>query len=342
MGILDWFKNRPAQFETDGVSEDTIRRATEKAITLTNPRLSVVPAYQKRLAPAVAKSIEFLREAITALPQARPLSPTGWAADPALRAFFASPAEIPDTLGRSANLCTLFDKFPALDDAFIVLGMAFSEQSVLGIALHGETVQRDVVQKSVSFSDHRTHMCGRDEDRLKRVIGVQGFEFLVAQALAEIGSDRAERQELEANRALIRSRLRLLQQQGPGLGALFGAAPAGRAEQAKLEQELIENERQLEELGGNESALEMELGCLSEVLEHPERYVSITRKQFRLNTMNIVTGEESGEVAAPVDFQVAELGGAHPVRRAFVLATVARSEMPEAKGIDFADAARYL
>ena len=43
MGILDWFKNRPAQFDPDRVSDELIRAAADKAITLTNPRLNVLP-----------------------------------------------------------------------------------------------------------------------------------------------------------------------------------------------------------------------------------------------------------------------------------------------------------
>jgi hypothetical protein len=43
MGILDWFKNRPAQFDPDRVSDETVRWAVDKAITLTNPRLKLLP-----------------------------------------------------------------------------------------------------------------------------------------------------------------------------------------------------------------------------------------------------------------------------------------------------------
>ena len=37
MGILDWFKNRPGQFDPDRVSAEMVRGAVEKAMTLTNP-----------------------------------------------------------------------------------------------------------------------------------------------------------------------------------------------------------------------------------------------------------------------------------------------------------------
>jgi len=343
MGILDWFKNRPAQFDPDRISEELIRGAVDKAITVTNPRLTVLPSCQKRLAPAVESSIEFLRALVHEFPPSRPIAAATWSSDPALRAFFVAPTDIPAVLGRSDNLRTLFDKFPDLDEACLILGMAFNEQRVFGMALHGDLVQRDVVQSSVSFSDHRAHLCGRDESRLKRVVGAQAFEYLLAQALAEIGQDRAERQELEANRSLIRARLRLLQQQGPGLGSMFGgSAPAARSEQARLEAELMENERQLAGIGDSESALEMELACLQEVLENPQRYLRLDRKQLRLSTMNVIVEGSSNEPAAEVDFHLAELSGAFAVRRAFIVARVKRDQLPAVSGINFDDAARYL
>ncbi|SBT08864.1 conserved hypothetical protein [Candidatus Accumulibacter aalborgensis] len=342
MGILDWFKNRPAQFDPDGVSEEMIRSATEKAITLTNPRLKVLPSCYLHLAPAVKISIEFLRTLIQALPAARPVSPASWAADPAWRAFFGAPGDITVALGRSDNLRTLFAKAPELDEACLVLGMAFSEQHVFGLALQGDMVHRDVVQTSVSFSDHRAHICSRDESRLRRIAGVQAFEYLLARALVEIGGDRVERQELEGKRALLRARLRLLQQHGPGLGSMFGSPPAGRGEQAGLEAELVANERQLEAIGDSQSALAMELEALREVLAKPEQYLHVGQRQLRLNTMNVVLDGKSTEAAAEVAFSVAELTGPPPVQRAFVLARVTRAELPATQGINFADAARYL
>ena len=342
MGILDWFKNRPAQFDPDRVSDETVRWAVEKAITLTNPRLKLLPDCDRRLKPAVETTIEFLRAQVQVLPELRTVSSAAWSSDPVWRAFFVAPSDIPAVLGRSDNLRTLFDKFPELDEACLVLGMAFHEQRVFGMALHGDMVQRDVAQTSVSFSDHRARLCGRDESRLRRVVGVEVFEYLVGRALSEIGEERVERQELQGNRSLIRARLRLLQQHGPGLGSMFGAAPAARSEQIRLEAELLENERQLAAIGGSESALEAELACLKGVLENPQRYLHIEPRRLRLSPMNVVLDEHSTDPAADVDFAVAELSGSPPMRRAFVLARVARAELPSAQKINFDAAARYL
>jgi len=342
MGILDWFKNRPGQFDPDRVSEEMVRGTVEKAIALTNPRLKLLPNCYKRLTPAVEHSIEFLRAQVSILPAVHPLSAKAWSSDPALRAFFVAPSDIPAVLARSDNLRTLFDKFPDLDEACLVLGMAFNQQRVFGMALHGEMVQRDVAQTSVSFSDHRARLCGHDELRLRRIVGVEVFEHLVAQALSEIGEERVERQELQTNRSLLRTRLRLLQEHGPGLGSMFGAEPAAPSEQTRLAAELLENERQLESLGGSDSVLEAELETLKAVLDNPQRYLHFEPTRLRLNTMNVLLDENSSERAADVDFAVAELSGANPLRRAFVLARVARAELPPPKKLDFDHAARYL
>lgn len=344
MGIIDWFKNRPAQFDSDRLSGAMLRAATEKAIMLTNPRLNVLPSCHARLAPVVGTAIAFLQEMVETLPGARPLATAIWSSDRALRAFFVAAADIPTALSRAENLRILFEKYPAVDEAWLLLGMAFREQQSLGTALHGAIVRRDVVQTSVSFSDHRAHICGRDEAELRRLIGVQAFEYLLAQALAEIGEDRVKRQELEGNRALIRARLRLLRQQGSGLGGMFGAAPAAASnasEQEQLAAMLRENEQQLEAVGDSMSALEMELACLQEVLANPQRYLRVEQKSVRLNTMNVLIDEASTEHAADIDFCLADLRGASPRQRAFVLLRCARAEAP-ARLINFDAAARSL
>jgi hypothetical protein len=342
MGILDWFTNRQGQFDPDRVSAEMVDWAVEKAIALTNPKLKLLPTCRKRLAPAVETTIRFLRAQVATLPAVHSLSAKSWPADPVLRAFFVAPSDIQDVLGGSENLRAVFDKNPGLDEAYAVLGMAFKLQPVFGMALHGTTVQRDVAQTNASFSDHRARLCDSDELRLRRVIGVEVFEYLLGQAMSEIGEDRVERQDLQTSRSLIRTRLRLLQQHGPGLGSLLGDAPAGQSEQARLAAELLENERQLEALGGDDSALEAELECLAIVLGNPQRYLHFDSKHLRLNRMNLVVDEGSTEAAADVDFAVAELTGSIPMSRAFILARVPRAELPPPKKLNFDDASRYL
>jgi hypothetical protein len=340
MGIIDWFKNRTGQFDGDGLPEETIRWAADKAVALTNPKLRMISNWQKQLSPSIVNAIRFMQGLAPIFPAVRPLSPKCWAGDPALRAFFVTPKDIDDLLARSDQLRAVFEKHPAIDEAYLVLGMAITEQKTFGMAIRGDTIQRDVAQSVASFSDHKTRLCGPDEPALRRVIGIEIFEYLISRALAEIGAERAERQELQANRALIRTRLRLLQQYGPGLGAMLGDEPAAASEQARLEAELLENERQLAEMGASEEQLAGELETLQAVLDRPEDYLVVSPLRLRLNTMNVIVGET--ETGTDIDFAVVDLKGPTPLRRAFVIARVARGDMPPPKSLNYHEAMRYL
>ncbi len=341
MGILDWFKNRQSQFDPDCLSDEMMARAIEKAVTLTNPRLKLVRSYQERLAPAVEISVSYIQELLLSLPPPIQVSTASWSTDPALRAFFVAASDISSAVGRSNNLRTLFDKYPSMDEACFILGMVYCEQDVFGMSLQGDVVQREVAQAVVGFSEHQVRICGHEKSEVLRLLGTQAYEYLVAQALSEIGEERSERRDLEEKRALIRSRLRLLRQHGPGLGSVFGSAPAAQGEELALEAELLANERQVEAMGSPQSTMEGELESLREVLEHPERYVRVEKKTMRLNTMNVVVDEKSNDVASDIAFSLAQLMGVPKIQRAFVLARFARADLPEFR-MNFEDAVRYL
>ena len=282
--------------------------------------------------------------AITLLPAVHTLSVSCWADDPALRAFFVAPEEIVTLLAAAENLRALFAERLEIDTACVVLGMAIKTQRGFGMALQGDTVQRDVAQVSVSFSDHKARLAAADEAALRRVIGIEVFEYLVAQAMAAIGAERAERQELQRDRSLMRARLKLLQQHGPGLGSLLGEAPAGASEQARLEAELLENEQQLQAVGDSHDALPGELDCLVDVLANPHRYIEFSPQRLRLNRMNVMVEADDGDgdPVSTIDFCIVEGKGVPLVRRAFVLARVDRDQLPPSPRIDFAAAAAYL
>jgi len=341
MGILDWFKNRPSQFDPDRLSDEMSLRAIDKAVSLTNPSLKLLPDYQTRLARGASISVRYIRDLVLSLSPAIKVSAANWASDPALRAFFVSAEDIPETLGRSNSLRTLFDKFPGLDEAYFILVMKYNEQRAFGLALQGDVVQRDVVQTVVGFSDHQVRICGHEDKEIRRLLGAQAYEYLVAQALSEIGEDRSERRELANERELIRSRLRLLRQQGPGLGSIFGSAPPPSRQLLQLEAQLLENERQMEALGSPQSALSDELDTLCAVLEHPGSYLQGEQLSLRLSSLNTVMDTGDADTVSPVEFSLARLTGVPQIERAFVMARFARSEMPSVQ-IDFDKAALYL
>ena len=77
------------------------------------------------------------------------------------------------------------------------------------------------------------------------------------------------------------------------------------------------------------------------MLEVPERYIRFEHTRLRLSTLNVVLDGNSSEVASDVVFTMAVLSGVPKEKRAFVIASVARSELPEVK-LDIANAERFL
>lgn len=341
MGILDWFKIRPSHFEAVSDAEVELRKAVDKALSLTNPRLCLLRNCPERLAPAVRLTADYLRTRILALPPAIDVSEAHWSSTPVLRAFFAKAAEVPAAIGRSHNLRTFFSRFPEASEAYIVFGMTYQEQHLEGAMLQGDVLQRDIAQRVVDFSSPNVRICGHSEAEVRHLLGNQSFEYLVAQAMLEIGELRTERQELEESRSLIRARLRMLQMQGPGLGTVFGSAPTGSGAQQALESQLLENERQLSQLGDSQAILETELDFLCKVLGAPERYIRFEPTHLRLSTLNVILDAARTEVASDVEFTMAVLDGVPRGRRAFVIARVRRADLPSPR-IDWASAEKLL
>ena len=95
-------------------------------------------------------------------------------------------------------------------------------------------------------------------------------------------------------------------------------------------------------MGGGEAVLEGELENLKAVLDKPQDYLSVEPRRLRLSAMNVVLDEGSTESAADVDLAVIDLKGSMPGHRAFILARVARSDLPPAPSMNYYDAMRYL
>ena len=162
---------------------------------------------------------------MAAVPPVREASRAAWAADPYLQAFFATADDIPLAFSRAPDLRAYFEQNPGLPEAFAVLGMEMAERKVLGMALEGEIVRRDVEQTTVRFGDYRVRICGRSEDDLKAEIERRLVDQLALEGLARIVADQSRRKELEQARALLKSRLQMLERKGAGMrGALGGEA----------------------------------------------------------------------------------------------------------------------
>ncbi|MBS1190502.1 MAG: hypothetical protein H6R10_2294 [Rhodocyclaceae bacterium] len=339
MGILNWLRHGGRGESEQG--KQLIGEAVERIVKL-NPQLRLARRYQARLEPAVATSLKHVGDIVASAPAPREASAAAWSSDPYIHAFFAAPDDVPRALSRSTDLRSYFERNTDLPEVYALLGMAMDERKIAGLALQGETVRRDVVQTTVSFSDHRVRVCGRTEADLRQEIVRRLVDQLGLDGLARIAADKSRRDLLEQDRALLKTRLQLLERQGAGIRSMLGSNGSGTSEElAHLQEQIEENERALHGLGLRTEALERDFDQLCAVLEDPRPHIYVEDRRLRLDKMNVVQPESSEQAGEDFTFHIARVPTTPPQMRAFALVRCRRSELlPAANLLD--EAVRQL
>jgi hypothetical protein len=347
MKLAQWLSGLRTKRDAPGEPDRAhVADAVDRIVAL-SPHLRMARRYEARLAPAVATALRYAGGIVDAIPPAREASAAAWASDPYIHAFFAGADSVAPALSRSRDLRAFFEQNPDLAEVHAVLGMAMQEKRTLGVALEGGTLRRDVVHETISFSDHQVRICGRSEPALRDEIVRRLVVQLGLQGMARYAAEQTRRGLLESERALLRTRLQLLERKGAGMGGLVGARlpggedGAGADELARLQQAMAENEASIERLGLRSEALDRELAEVCAVLADPAAHLFVAPRHCVLSRMNVVLPPERRDDGDDVVFQLAQVPVVPPQERAFTLVRVARSSMCSATGL-LDEAARLL
>jgi hypothetical protein len=313
-------------------------------VAMMSPRLRLAPRCRPRLAAAIGSALEYLGGLVGSLGPAREASPAAWTSDPSIHAFFGSPDDVSLAFSRSTQLRALFKRKPDLQDAYAVLGMAMDERHTLGVAEVGGAALHDVRQTTVSFRDHQIRICAADEVELKEEIVRRMVDQLALEGLARTAADDTRRDELERERALLKTRLLILERQGTGMRSVVGGE-AGRdaGGRARLRAEMDENDRGFASLGSRAKAPDRELQHVCDVFAQPVQLLNVSNRQLHLSRMNVVLDADVGEAGNRnlVEFGLARVPGDPPQERAFTLVRFSRAHM-RAPANRLAEAERLL
>ena len=341
MKLRDWWQGRTASAQSPQ-DKQRIDSTVERVVETTNPSLRYVSNYKKKLGPAVAASLDYVHDLVASLPPAREASTAAWAGDTFIKALFASPDELVRAFSRAPDLQAHVEKNPGLAEAYAVLGMAMSERKVLGMAMEGDLLRRDVAQTNVSFSDHRVRICGCTEAELRDEIERRLVDQLALEGLAQIAADDSRRDALKQESALLKARSRLLENEGAGIRGALGGEAAGAAKLAELRSQMMENSRELASLGVGAELLDRQLEHIRSVLAEPARHLYVSSRRLRLDGMNVLIEDPAAQAGVELEFLVARLPGTVPaLERAFVLVRFPRGELLTAQQLR-GDIARWL
>ena len=340
MGLLDrlFGRNEGERAPQDPRAQQMVARVLEM-----HTRLKLAPRCEARLAAAMHPALAHIGALLAGVPRAHQATPSAWSGDPYMRAYFAAAGDIDHVLGRSRALQAFFDETPSADTAFAVLGMAMNERRTLGVARVGDQTRADVPQTTLGFADHHIRLCAAGEDALREEVTHRMIDQLAIEGLSKVAADTTLREDLEQERALLATRLRLLERQGRGLRGVVGADDASDAgELARVRAEAEENEQRLKELGPRSEMLSRQLDTLCDAFANATGLLQVSTVQRRIDRMNVVVEDGVGDADGShvLEFRVARVPGNPPQQRALALLQVARADMP--RGVNLLDAAERL
>lgn len=267
----------------DRYPESLIEAAIERTVDGTDPRMRALSGYHRQLREPVLHAIDHVVALVDSLPAPLPADRAGYGADPRLGALFASAERMLEVFG---NDTALADYRERAGDAGPVMALLLAEQvekTVLGMELAADTVRRDVAQITVSFRGHRLVDPAAGEDESRRLLRRRAFDHLLSLALARIAEVRAERDELQRQRTLLRHKQEALQRGGWD----FGSPQAGAAGAATFQAELDGIDAQLAGLPAGPDVLQAHLDITAGLLGEAERALWSEDIELRLDRMNI-------------------------------------------------------
>lgn len=312
-----------------------VAKAIDRALDATDPRLRAVAGHRKRLEPAIGAAIDHIVALVDSFPPPAEASARTYGEDDRLSAFFASAPRMAEVFGADRALLDFLEGPDGVSDPVrALLVVERTEKKVLGMALQGEHVQREVAQVQVSFDKHRLVEPSADDESHRRQLLRRAFDQLLAVALARITMASQERESLEAGQAVLKAKLRALQSASFGLESGEAAEPQ---DAAALEEKLAAIERDLETAGTGAATLPRHLDLLVDTLADAPRQVFAQPLAIRMDRLGIRQEEAGGTT---VDLSLLELRNA--LGRAIVVLPVSIPQGAIARRDALAEARRLL
>lgn len=322
------------------VEPELVELAVEAVIDTVDPRLRAVADYRKKLAGGAAATILHLRQLARLLPAPMELTRALWRTDPHLNAMFATADHVPAALGGSPELRNWFEANPAANEAYALLGMLMTERTVFAPALVDGQLRHDVRQTTVSFSKHKLLAPAADAATCRREVGTLIFKRLAAIALERITQLGERATALEQRKAMLSSRLRLLQLKRDGIEQLAGAgAGAETAEIERIEAELGKTAEETMATKAQLATFAARLEQVNAVLQAPADNVNAVQVVMRVNRMGYKIEAGSSEPGAELRLTELTLGDGLKIIIAFVRCL--RADLPPKESL-IAKAAREM
>ena len=308
------------------IPANVLNGAIECVVDGIDPKIRYFPGYKKILSNSVATSLAYISNLVDTIPDPIIISSKTFIADPQVKTYFATIADIQKIFSGNTELREFFEapENRKLSDAYALLCMTEKEKTVLGMELHGNIIERDVMQTVLNFSDHKILSPAASEAEVRKGMKQCIFDALITHALQQIVELKQQKQGLEIQRSVLNSRLKTRQSQGDGLSRLLASATQAELS-VNIKQQIAENEKKLQKLPASWDAPRFYMEIIKNTLTHPENFIHIKTKSFNITKMGIVTSEDASHSVSTI--RINEILIANVLERVIAIACYPRSEI---------------
>ena len=298
-----------------GQCRTCLGKAVHVLVEETYPKVRLLPRYEARLQGPLENALTFINRLVDTMPEAVACSRSTFIADSRTNAFFASPDEIGQIFSQSREVRDLFSTNPGVSECWALLCMRMAEADGFGIALEGDQLRREVLQTSISFSDHQVVSPGCSEDEARQALKCCIFRSLVAHIRRQLMGTKKSRVDRETQLRVLRGRLR---------------SARDESVRQNIEAELKALEARPHE-GPTLTALDDYLEFIRSALQQPEAYVSRRDLEIQIDRMGVKVSDLQPSQNLPLP--LTEISVASHAPRIAALVRFPRTELlPE---IDF-------
>ena len=291
-----------------------LAQAVERVVDETYPRLRAVPGYRRRLEGAVNDAFFYIDGLVERMPESFLCSRSAFSTDPRVKAFFVNPRHMHEVFSQSKDVRDLFDANPQAEECCTLVCMRMEERQRFGVALSGDSVQREVMQTSVSFTDHQVYTPGESDTDARRALKCCIFNGILNYAREKLAEASASDIERRKRLSILRSQLRKADHQ-----AML------EKQQTDLQMQIRDLEDAIKQAALRPSTLEDHLVHIADILHNASQFVSANFQHLHLSHMGFKVAQESSVPAYELD--IAEIRIATREPRVAALVRFPRNEL---------------
>jgi len=282
-------------------ARDALIQATEYIVDQTSPQLRAIPGYRRRLKDPVTDAFSYIDDLVERIPVSFLCARSTFSTDPRVKTFFVNPDHLQEVFSQNKDVRTLFDEHPLAEECCALMCMRMEEHQRFGVALIGDRIHREVLQKTVSFGQHQVYTPGISEADARRALKCCIFNGILTHIREKLVEARSSHLEHRRQLSMLRLQLRKGEEQD-----------AVEEERSVLRMQIEDLENTLIHEAQRPPILQDQLAFVSDVLLYADQFISASSQRLHLTHMGIKVDNKSNEPTYKLDITEIRIGNKEP------------------------------